>query len=185
MTAAFLTAAAYWNQYNAHLAVPLAMLCGLGVDRGLRRIPVQKAVPLVALAAAGLVAVPGIVWVVDRRRDVDWDQRARVESLGRTLGHTEEACAFEVQELVMIDRWPPVLHGQRSLVDAYGQMLLDAVRGGARYASATEAFASEAAQHTVRAQLARCPRVVLGWRGRWQLNPTSRALVPETSVVDR
>lgn len=179
---AFLAAAAFWNQYDAHLAFPLALLCGVGLDGLLARLGGRLPAPALGLGLAVLVGVPGLVWVLDRRRDADDAQPSRVAMLkARPDG---PLCAFEPHELVMADRWPARLEGTRTLVDSYGQMLLDAVRGGARYGSASDAFATEAAQATIRAQLDACPRWVLGWRGRWQLNAASAARLPPERVVD-
>lgn len=182
LVAAFLGAAAFWNQYDAHLAFPLAMLCGVGVGEVSQSLPQWRARWALGVVVSLLVGVPGFLWVLDRRRDVDDGQPKRV-ALVRGLP-AGPVCAFEPHELVMADRWPPVLAGTKTLIDAYGQMLLDATRDGARYRSATEAFASEAAQRTAREQLAACPRWLLGWRGRWQLNAQSRAPLGPAQVVD-
>jgi hypothetical protein len=63
------------------------------------------------------------------------------------------------------------------IVDSYGAMLLAATRGGERYPDATAAFKSPDAQRDVRALLAACRFVVLGWRGEWQLNEETKAWV--------
>ncbi|MBL8920427.1 MAG: hypothetical protein JNJ54_16305 [Myxococcaceae bacterium] len=182
LVVAFLGTAAFWNQYDAHLAFPLAMLCGVGVGEASKGLPRWRAQGALGVVVAALAGVPGLLWVLDRRRDADEAQAKRVE-LVRRLG-PGPVCAFEPHELVMADRWPPVLPGSQALVDSYGQMLLDATRGGARHGSASEAFASEAAQRTVREQLRACPRWLVGWRGRWQLNAPSRALLDPAQLVD-
>lgn len=182
LVVAFLGAAAYWNQYDAHLAFPLAMLCGVGVGEASRSMSSRFQHPFPALLLGVLVAIPGFIWVRDRRFHVDGELAARVAMLRKEP--PGPLCAFEPHELVMADRWPAKLAGTPSLIDSYGQMLLDASRDGARYASATEAFQSEVAQRTVRAQVANCPRWVVGWRGRWQLNAASLALLPAERVVD-
>jgi hypothetical protein len=182
LVVAFLRAAAYWNQYDAHLAFPLAMLCGVGVGEAVRPLPSRLHHPVPSLLLGCLVAIPGFLWVRDRRFHVDGELTARVAMLRSAPGGP--LCAFEPHELVMADRWPAKLVGAPSLIDSYGQMLLDASRDGARYTSATEAFQSEAAQRTVRAQVASCPRWVVGWRGRWQLNAASLAVLPAERIVD-
>jgi hypothetical protein len=179
---AFLSASAFWNQYDAHLAFPLAMLAGLAVQGWLERAPAPLRAASVALLAGLLVGGPGLSWVIDRRRDRDDEQVARVAAL--RAEPSGDVCAFEVAELLMADRWPPRLSGVRTLVDPYGQMLLEATAPGARFDSASAAFASEAAQATVRRQLAACPRWLLGWRGRWQLNAATRAALPAAALVD-
>jgi hypothetical protein len=117
---AFLGAAAYWNQYNAHLAFPLAMLVGVGLGEAARRLPSWQTQPAFGLVAGVLVAIPGFVWVIDRRRDADAEQAARVAVLRKEP--PAQLCAFEPHELVMADRWPAKLDGTMALVDSYGQM---------------------------------------------------------------
>jgi hypothetical protein len=136
----------------------------------------------VALALGVLCGLPGLSWVLDRRRDRDDEQAARVRLLAAQP--KGPLCAFEVNELLMADRWPPALAGTRAMVDPYGQMLLEATRSGARAGSATEAFQSEASQETARRQLDACPRWFLGWRGRWQLNGATKASLPVGRLVD-
>lgn len=182
LVAAFLSAAAFWNQYDAHLAFPFAMLCGVGVGEASQRLPAWRAHPAVGLVVALLVAIPGFVWVLDRRHDADDAQPGRVARV--KAEPPGPVCAFEPHELVMADRWPPRLEGTKTLVDSYGQMLLDASRDGARYPSAAQAFQAGAAQRTIRAQLPACPRWVVGWRGRWQLNRESQALLVPEQIVD-
>lgn len=183
LVAAFLSAAAYWNQYNAHLAFPVAMLCGL-VAQGPARAFSPRVQAWLAPALALAVALPGLVWVVDRRHDIDEGQRDRRGPLREALSRPDAVCTFEPQELILADRWPPRLEGTRALVDGYGQMLLDATRDGARFGSAAEAFQSEAAQRTLRAQLEACPFWFLGWHGRWQLNARSLEGLPPARVLD-
>jgi hypothetical protein len=182
LVVAFLGAAAFWSQYDAHLAFPVAMLCGVGVSARWQLLPTRFMHPAVGLVAALLVAIPGFIWVRDRRFDRDDRQPGRVALI--RAAPAGPMCAFEPHELVMADRWPATFVGTRTLVDSYGQMLLDSARGGARYASATQAFSSEAAQTTIRQQLTGCPRWVVGWRGRWQLNAASQALLLPAQVVD-
>jgi len=182
LVGAFLGAAAFWNQYDAHLAFPLAMLCGAGVAERWNALAPRFGVPVVGLVVALLVAIPGFVWVRDRRFDRDERQPSRVALI--RAAPSGPMCAFEPHELVMADRWPATLVGTKTLVDSYGQMLLDAARGGAQYPSATAAFSSEAAQTTARQQLPACPRWVVGWRGRWQLHAASQAQLQPEQVVD-
>ncbi|MCU0697595.1 MAG: glycosyltransferase family 39 protein [Myxococcaceae bacterium] len=182
LVAAFVSAAAFWNQYDAHLAFPVALLCGVAVQGWVDRAPTWARSAGVALLAGVLAGGPGLAWVLDRRRDRDDEQAERVRLL--RAQPPGPVCAFEVNELLMADRWPPTLVGTRTLVDPYGQMLLEATRDGARFSSATEAFRSEASQRTVRAQFAACPRWLLGWRGRWQLNDATRASLPLERQVD-
>jgi hypothetical protein len=182
LVAAFLSAAAFWNQYDSHLAFPVAMLAGIGLQGWLTRAPAQVHGAGVALALGVLCGLPGLSWVLDRRRDRDDEQAARVQRLAAQP--PEPLCAFEVNELLMADRWPPALSGTRALVDPYGQMLLEATRAGARFGSATEALQGEASQETVRRQLDACPRWFLGWRGRWQLNDATKASLRPERLVD-
>lgn len=185
LVAAFVSAAAYWNQYNAHLAIPLAVLAGIASASFIPAVvDAHRARVVFGVLVAALVGVPGLVWVLDRRRDQDEEQIRRVARLKELIPKHAALCAFEPTELVMAGRTPAVLSTTRTLVDPYGQMLLDAARDGARSASANEAFQSEASQQTVRTQLAECPAIVLGWRGNWQLNAATKAQIDAHKLVE-
>lgn len=169
LSAGFLSAAAYWNQYNAALIPFELWLIGSGLNLCLDALPARwwRAGALAACAAV----LPSRRLAVGRPPSTA-AQQAAVEPL-RT--QASELCAFEVLELVLVDRLPALT--RPALVDSYGQMLLDAQEGGQRYQSATAAFASEAAQSTLRRQLETCPGLRTGWRGDWQMNATTKAQV--------
>jgi hypothetical protein len=181
LIAAFLSAAAYWSQYNAHLAFPLAMLSGVAVHGWLERAPAFARSTWVAVVLGVLAGGRGFQWLMLVRKDADPKQAATVELLKREP--PGPLCAFELNELLMADRWPTVLSGTRSLIDPYGQMLIEATEHQ-RYPSAFAAFSDESAQRTVRSQLEACPRWFLGWRGRWQLNDQTKAQLSPERLVD-
>jgi hypothetical protein len=178
VVAALLGASAYWNQYDAHLAVPFAMACGLAVDGVARRLLPGREVA-VGLVAAVIAAAPGLVWVRAQRFHRDADQTARVAVLKAEQG---VVCSFQPEELIMADHWPAVTAGG-ALVDPYGQGLLEALRSGQRFSSTAEALGSGAAQVTLRRQLVACPRWFLGWRGRAQLDAESVSLLRPEQLV--
>ena len=163
--AAFLASSAWWSQYDAHLALAQALVAGIGCG-----LLLQKR-PLISVGLAVLVAIPATLSVIGRRRDRDAGQLVRAAAV-RQAPNTR-ACAFEAIDLLMGDALP------EGPVDPYGQMLLDAVRSGARYPSASAAFESELSQQTLRTQLDRCDVVVVGWRGDWQMNEATKASFSE------
>ncbi len=159
----FLSAAAYWNQYNSVLACFVVVAIGVGLDGASRRL--SRWVVFMPLLVVGLWwrsafgAPPSRV-----------EQQQVTERLRAVDG---EACAFEAFELLLANKQPVVL------VDAYGQQLRDATANGARYDSAELAFQAEASQRTLREQLPRCRWLRTGWRGEWQMNAKTKALVTE------
>lgn len=159
---AFLASSAWWSQYDAHLALAQALVAGLGCG-----LLLKSRLQWPAIAVAFAFAIPGIVSITSRRHDRDRPQLERAAAVREVA--RPGPCAFEAVDLLLADALP------LPPVDAYGQMLLDSVRDGARHPSATQAFASEAAQRTIRTQLKNCHLVVLGWRGDWQLNRKSKA----------
>jgi hypothetical protein len=160
--AAFLGSSAWWSQYDSHLALAQALVAGLGCGLLLQKFPLKAAVP-----AALLLAIPGVMKVMERRHWREKSQAVRASAVQEAA--RGPACAFESVDLLGGDVLPT------GFVDPYAQMLLDAVRDGSRYPSAEAAFASEAAQRTIRPLLDRCDLLVVGWRGEWQMNAATEA----------
>ncbi|MHB8878461.1 MAG: glycosyltransferase family 39 protein [Myxococcaceae bacterium] len=168
----FFMSAAYWSQYNSHLAASECVLAGLGAGAAWRllstRLPVRALSLGVPLLAAGL-AFPST------RRCV-LEARARAPELlafGRAVRALVPAreCLFSFEPGwgLVAGHLPPHEPGAPALVDTYGAMLLGAVREGARFPDAGAAFQSAGAQTPARARLESCRYAVMGWRGDWQL----------------
>ena len=163
----FLAIAAYWNQYNSALIPFELWLLGSGLNFALAALGRRWWVGgLVACAAA----IPSVRLLVPKP-----PLNLQPETTARLRVVDKELCAFESFELLLANRLPPTT--PPVLVDSYGQMLRDGLRDGARYESSYALFSSEAAQLTIRKQLAACPALRMGWRGDWQLNAESKALL--------
>ncbi len=162
---AFLAAPAYWNQYNAALVPFELWLLGSGLNIFLAALPRHWWVAALAICAAALPS---------RRIAIGYPATTapQLEEVAPLRAVNAELCAFECSELLLIDRLPALT--TPVLVDSYGQMLLDAKRGGVQASSATEAFSSEAAQLTLRNQLPQCPALRTGWRGDSQMNAVTK-----------
>ncbi|MBX7115701.1 MAG: glycosyltransferase family 39 protein [Myxococcaceae bacterium] len=175
--AALLASKSYWSQYNAHLAVADALLGGAGaawlLERAQWRWPSVPG-PVAGVALALMVAVPGTVWVLRHAAKMPAPDVERLAWLQRDVPATTCVFSFEPGDNLLADRLPP--HGSRTptVVDTYAVQLLDAKRGGERFVSAAEAFATPAAQTTVRQVLTRCPVVLGSWRLDFQLNAQSK-----------
>lgn len=157
------TAAAYWNQYNSVLACFVVVAIAVGLDGASRRFS-----PWVLMTAA-LVAALWVPAAVDRPGS-RVEQRAVADQLRGLQG---QVCAFENYELIISDVTP----AKAGLIDSYGQQMLEATRGGARFNSMTEAFAAEASQQSLRRQLGQCEYLRTGWRGDAQMNAGTKSLV--------
>jgi hypothetical protein len=168
LTAAFLVTPAYWNQYNAALIPFELWLLGAGLNHFFALLPRGWWLAALGVCATALpsrrlaIAMPA------------WTQ-PQLETVAPLRAVKSELCAFECAELVLIDRLPALT--TPVLVDSYGQMLLDARRGGVHGASTAEAFSSEPAQATLRRQLAACPSLRTGWRGDAQMNADTKSQV--------
>lgn len=173
LVAAFMASAAWWNQYDAHLATVMAPLVGLGVGMTLEawRVRVRLAG---AVVLGGLAAIPGVREVSRSFEMLDPDQTVRAHAIARVAPPDAAVCAFDVEDVLLANRWPS------PPVDSYGQGLADATRGGHRYPSTGDAFATEESQHSLRAQLERCDVVVRGWRGEAQMNGATKAWLDRT-----
>jgi hypothetical protein len=170
LTAAFVASPAYWNQYNAALVPFELWVLGAGLNVVFEALPRGWWVAALAVCVGALpsrrIAIAYPAWT-----------GPQLEAVAPLREVKSELCAFECAELVLVNRLPP-LHAP-VLVDSYGQMLLDAQRGGVKAASVSEAFASEASQTTFRKQLELCPSLRTGWRGESQMNAATKALVSE------
>jgi hypothetical protein len=165
LVAAFLLSAAWWNQYDAALAPFLALSLGTGAHAVVNRLG-----PRGWLAAALALLLGARHLSLALQRPSSWrEQRLVAEAL------PAGACTFEVYESVLRDEGPVLT--PPLLIDSYGQALRDGARAEHRFPSAAALFADEASQVTYRLQLERCPVVRTGWRGDWQLNEASKALL--------
>ncbi len=163
--AAFLASAAYWGQYNSHLAASETVLAGFAVAWFWKRVPRLDHFALMA-GAALLLAFPSVRFsILDGRKR---SSPAIAEAIRREVPADQCVYAFEPADALAGGRMVS------AMPDPYGAMLLDAVRTGDRFADATAAFASPASQVQIREQLSRCRYAVPGWRGGWQLSEDSR-----------
>lgn len=155
--AAFFASPAYWNQYNAHLIASEALLAA-GV---FSLVPprVRMVLGLGTLVSLGA----SISHAIRRSRPPPPDHLA----IARGELGTTEACVFTFEPgwSLAADRLPPQQTGP--LVDNYAMLLLDAVRGGRKFASSADAFASHP---TAPPKLLACEWIVTGERGDRQLS---------------
>lgn len=166
LVAAFLASPAYWNQYNAALVPFELWLLGAGLGH---------AFELLGRAWWGALLLALVACLPSRRIAIAYpaSTQTQLETVAPLREVKTELCAFEVAELVLINRLPALT--SPVLVDSYGQQLLDARRGNVKAASTSEAFSTEAAQVTLRQQLTACPAVRTGWRGDAQMNGATKA----------
>ena len=166
--AGFLGSPAYWNQYNAALVPFELWLLGAGLNLFFTALPRYSWWAALAVCAAALpsrriaIAFPATT-------------QPQLEAVAPLRAVRSAVCAFEVFELLLVDRLPALT--TPVLVDSYGQQLLDAKRGEVHAKSIGEALGSEPAQVTLRLQLATCPALRTGWRGDSQMNATTKAQV--------
>jgi hypothetical protein len=177
--AGFFASSSYWRQYNAHLAASETVLAGLGAGalwgllaRSLdARTRWWRAVGLVGL---GLGLLRPWKEVRQGAQQHEPPQQALAEAIRARV--PAEACLLSMEPGwgVLGGRWPSAPAGQAPVVDTYAAQLLAATRGGGRYPSTQAAFLDERAQAPLRPLLEGCPFVASGWRGSWQLAPSSR-----------
>ena len=174
---AFFASSAYWNQYNAHLAVSECVLAGLGAmalwNLVEANLPGKGRVAAMALAAA-VAAFPSFRRCVLSARGRAPELVALGEGLRARVPAGACLLAFEPAWGLVGGRLPSAVAGSPVLVDTYAAMLLPAVSSGARFADAGAAFQSPSSQPGVRAALEACRYAVLGWRGGWQLAADTR-----------
>jgi hypothetical protein len=161
VVAAFLSASAWWNQYDAALAPFLVLTLGAGLHGAFARLHARPRVVLVlALVVLGLGSL---------HLPLAWRRPEKPEAVPVL---PEGTCSFSSADAIVAGRWPPLIAPM--LVDSYGQGLVDASSAG-RFPTVNEAFVSEAAQRTFRLQLPQCRHLLLGWRGDWHLNAETKA----------
>jgi hypothetical protein len=168
----FLASSSYWNQYNSHLAASECVLAGLGAAMLMRRLD-QRAAVVVAL----LLAIPSLRVSLLASRGGPSELPAIGAIVRDSVPASDCVVTFEPQWSLAAGRLPAV-------VDSYGTMLLDAVRGGVKFPDAAAAFQSPRAQPLARTRLSRCRFAILGWRGNWQMNAESRAWFGSQFVCD-
>lgn len=167
---AFLASAAWWNQYDSHLAAAVSPLAGLGVGFATERFRVRTAG---AIVLALVLGVPGALASLEFLGFRDPEQVARAASIARVAPVSAKVCAFEVGDALLANRWPA------APIDSYGQQLIDAMASGRRFDSTNAAFADEASQASVWSQLVSCDVVVLGWRCAGQCHARARTRFDE------
>ncbi|HKS24076.1 MAG TPA: glycosyltransferase 87 family protein [Thermoanaerobaculia bacterium] len=168
----FLASSSYWNQYNAHLAASECVLAGLGAAFLMRSLD-----PRAAAVVALLLAIPSAWQSLIASRGGPTELPAIGAIVRDSVPASDCVVTFEPQWSLAAGRLPVV-------VDSYGTMLLDAVRGGVKFPDTATAFQSPRAQPLARNRLARCHFAILGWRGNWQMNAESRAWFTSQFVCD-
>jgi len=165
--ASFLTARAYWSQYNSHLVASEAILAGALVSWLSTRL--TRRAPRLVAGALLVVAVALSLFSVHQRTT---RSTALVDLAQRLAPLPADECvfAFEPAWTLAAGRLPPRVDGGLRVVDPYAVMLDDAARSGVHFASADDAFAEPLSAVRLRPLLERCRHVVLGPRGRRQLN---------------
>jgi len=176
LLAGFLASAAYWTQYNAHLAAAEAVLAGFAFAALAAALARRS-----RWAARGFVVVCGVLLAVSLGVAIR-GARSRTPELSNFARDVRarvpvEECLFTFEPGwgLASGRLPAAPAGAPLIVDPYAGQLLSAVEGGARFASAGQAFQSEASQRDVRTVLDKCRFVALGWRGHWQLSAASQS----------
>jgi len=157
--AAFLASSSYWVSYNAYLAASQCVLAGLGVAR-LTRGHLRIALAIVVTIAIGFTL---------RNPFAPYPRSAEQISLHDSAPRQGSLFAFDPTYALIAGRLPP--HGDDApvIVDSYGAMLLTAMRSGAQFKDANDAFRGAPAQPDVRARMERSRFVILDWRAHWQL----------------
>lgn len=158
LVAAFLAAPAYWDMYNAHLALPEAALAGYGAASAWRWASKGRARFARPILAAWFLAVA--VWGIRRGIRTGEERSPELAALGNYL-RTEvppQAAVFALDPI-----WS--LAGGRlsatGVVDAYGAMLLKALGTHRHYANALEAARDPASQAILRRALDRAQFAIL------------------------
>jgi hypothetical protein len=179
--AVLLASRGYWNQYNAQLAAPEALLAGFAYY------PIARLRTAMGKFGAVGPVVTGVLLLLavrsayrTGRGQPPRDQIALVEAVRTTVPQGTCLLVFEPQWAILADRFPSTCPGERPLIDPYLVMLSDSVRGGERYTTTAQAFASDMAQISVRQEIAAARVVVMDARGEGQLNGDTKDLVSRT-----
>ncbi|MBJ6764649.1 glycosyltransferase family 39 protein [Myxococcaceae bacterium JPH2] len=184
IVALFLKSSSYWSQYNAFLATVQGVLAGVATATGFnwlvrRSFTGRVWVAVAALSAVTLAAYWGAFSPLAKDDSLD-SLRASIASRvapGECFLPFEPAWGIAANVLPSGDReLPPV-------VDPYGAMLVGAMSEGRRFSDVTEAFRTPGAQQVIAHHAARCPVIVLGWRGRYQLGEEAVAKVIARRVL--
>jgi 4-amino-4-deoxy-L-arabinose transferase-like glycosyltransferase len=172
---ALLLAPNHWSHYNAQLAVPECLLAGAGFAWLKARRPARAA----GLLALALVASLGLSLVMTARQG-DPGPLQRAALVRSRVPPTASLFAFEPGEGLLAGRLPDHSDGAPPVVDSYAVMLLGALGSGEHPARAEAAFASPGARQALAARLERSRFLLLGPRGRRQMDPEelSRSFVP-------
>jgi 4-amino-4-deoxy-L-arabinose transferase-like glycosyltransferase len=139
----FIISAAYWDQYNAALAPPLALLVAYAVHRATPW--PRRQLALLALAVLAGLLCARTAW---RESRAQAGEPAAVTSLVRQLPADATVCSFEPAWLLAADRVPPV--GAFPPVDSYASTI-------------TEPLSP--------ASFTGCAYLAVGGRGRWETTP--------------
>lgn len=144
---AFLASPTWWEQYDAHLVAPFALVCGLaahGVLQVVRAGPRHRRAPAVAMSVAAVALLCGFVLDAVRYRARHDDAVTQTaEEIRRLVPAGSSVIALDPSWLIAADRLPSVGHGRRFAVDPYGALLLD---GAGLHRSLRDAFDSESPQ---------------------------------------
>lgn len=165
VTGSFLTAAAFWNQYDAHLAAVLAPLAGLGA--GLWSTSRER-FDTFGIVAALACAYPGTITLIARRHDAQPEQLRLAKVVATQTNRSDRVCGLDLNPALMGDRWPSPPY------DGYGQELSDSTRIG-RFLTPTEAFALPPVQAHLLEQFERCTVLIPSDRYDMQMPPESLA----------
>jgi hypothetical protein len=113
----------------------------------------------------------------------DPEQLARIEEI-RKISEATCIFSFEPAWLIMADRFPPHCSGSM-ILDMYLVMLMDAGSQRQRFSDTGAAFATTESQTRVMERLQNSHVVILGARGKSQMNSASKALLSAEFKVDK
>lgn len=185
---AFSRSRGFWLEYCSHLAPCHAVLAGLGAqllwdEVAAARRRVRPAMAVAVTVAVGVALVGAVMPSTVRTFQLARARHPEEAAVGAFLREhvPSGACvlAFEPIWTLAGDRVPVKRPGLPALVDVYGQMLIAAMRDGARSDDLGALLHSPAAQAEVRRLMEGCQYLVLGGRGHWHLDEASLAWVRE------
>ena len=172
---AFLSAAAYWDQYNAALAPSAALLAGFACSPlpawFRRREPVAAAIVVAASLALILALVLGLRTSWMESRTAGGEASLVATEIREHVPDDECVLSFEPGWVLGAGRLPDT-DGTFPPVDPYAAELMRADDALAQPAATTDAaFRDQPLPASSADELGRCRFVALGARGRAQLNP--------------